>query len=492
MLEEVPRLPEVAKAHYKEERRRLDLGLARLQREARAHNIPVLLFFEGWDAAGKGTLIGKLIDSLDPRGYTFHAHHEASDEESRRPRLWREWMRTPPRGHIAIYDRGPFHHIAEKRMEKAVSRDAWALGLDDLVDFERLLVADGAVVIKFFLHISRKEQKKRLTRLAHDEDTAWRVTKADWRRHRRYDKYHELYARMLVRTEHPDAPWLVLDATDDDAATLAMYAAVHSALEKAIKRRQGAPGGPSEHSVNPIFASPLEPAPPVAFSSAMTLEEYSAQIGELQKHLKKLEFRIFQKRIPVLIGYEGWDAAGKGGNIRRLTEKLEPRGFSVIPIAAPTTEEKAHHYLWRFWRALPKDGHLVVFDRTWYGRVLVERVEGFCQPHEWQRAYGEINRMERQILEHGTVLVKFWLEVDPDEQLRRFKERQADPDKQWKITDEDWRNREKMPQYRLAVDEMLARTSTEEAPWTVVESNNKLFARIKALKTVIGAIEAKL
>ncbi|MBN8219015.1 MAG: phosphate--AMP phosphotransferase, partial [Spirochaetes bacterium] len=232
--------------------------------------------------------------------------------------------------------------------------------------------------------------------------------------------------------------------------------------------------------------------PAVGRRERMPEAAYDAQIGELQKQLKKLEFRVFQKRIPVVIAYEGWDAAGKGGNIKRLTEKLDPRGFSVIPIAAPSAEEKAHHYLWRFWRHLPKDGHLVVFDRTWYGRVLVERVEGFCQPHEWQRAYGEINRMERELLDHGTVLVKFWLEIDPDEQLRRFKERQETPDKQWKITDEDWRNREKMPLYRQAVDEMLARTSTTEAPWTVVDSVDKRSARIQALQTVIAAIEARL
>ncbi|MBN8218971.1 MAG: phosphate--AMP phosphotransferase, partial [Spirochaetes bacterium] len=244
MLEEVPRLPEIPKEQYREERRRLGLRLGELQREARERNLPVLIYFEGWDAAGKGTLIGNLIDSLDPRGYTFHTVHEPTDEERRRPRLWREWMRTPARGQIALYDRGPFHQIAEERISKDLSRDAWARHLDDLVDFERLLVADGAVLLKFFLHISRKEQKKRLARLEADEDTSWRVAKDDWRRHRRYDKYLELYARMLVRTEHPDAPWRVLDATEAPAATLAMYGAIVAALEAALGEGKGVPAPP--------------------------------------------------------------------------------------------------------------------------------------------------------------------------------------------------------------------------------------------------------
>jgi polyphosphate kinase 2 (PPK2 family) len=198
------------------------------------------------------------------------------------------------------------------------------------------------------------------------------------------------------------------------------------------------------------------------------------------------------KRIPVVIAYEGWDAAGKGGNIRRLTEHLDPRGYEVVPIAAPNDIELAHHYLWRFWREVPKAGHITIFDRTWYGRVLVERVEGFCTVTDWRRAYREINEMERHLTAFGTVLCKFWLQIDRKEQLRRFREREAIAYKKWKITDEDWRNRRKWKAYQAAVEEMLARTSTPHAPWTIVESNCKWYARIKVLDTVIDAIKKAL
>ena len=196
--------------------------------------------------------------------------------------------------------------------------------------------------------------------------------------------------------------------------------------------------------------------------------------------------------MPVVIAYEGWDAAGKGGNISRLTQNLDPRGYEVVPVAAPNDVEKAHHYLWRFWARMPKAGHITIFDRTWYGRVLVERVEGFCTEAQWRRAYREINGMEQQLAHFGTVLLKFWLHIDADEQLRRFRERQEMAHKQWKITDEDWRNREKMGQYRDAVEEMLHRTTTPYAPWTIVESNCKRYARVKVLETVCEAIRKRL
>jgi len=208
--------------------------------------------------------------------------------------------------------------------------------------------------------------------------------------------------------------------------------------------------------------------------------------------MRDLEHEVYKKRLSVIMVYEGWDAAGKGGNIKRLLKMMDPRGYEVIPIAAPNDIEKAHHYLWRFWKAIPKAGHIAIFDRSWYGRVMVERVEGFCIEEEWKKAYREINEMEEQLVNFGTVLIKFWLQVDRAEQLKRFKERQQNPHKQWKITDEDWRNRKKWIQYKTAVDEMLLRTSTSYAPWTIIESNSKLYARIKVLKTVIEEIEKKL
>ena len=192
------------------------------------------------------------------------------------------------------------------------------------------------------------------------------------------------------------------------------------------------------------------------------------------------------------MAFEGWDAGGKGGAIKRLTEKMDPRGYAVVPTASPNDIEKAHHYLWRFWNEFPKDGHIAIFDRTWYGRVMVERIEGFATEDEWTRAYKEMNDMELQLAHNGTVILKFWLHIDPDEQERRFNDRMANPEKQWKITDEDWRNRAKWHEYEIAVDDMLLKTSTSYAPWIVVEANSKYYARIKVLETVVHALEEAL
>ena len=217
--------------------------------------------------------------------------------------------------------------------------------------------------------------------------------------------------------------------------------------------------------------------------------------GELKKYqdkLQSLQFELIAKRIPMIILFEGSDAAGKGGAIKRLTQPLDPRGYYVTPISAPKGEERTHHYLWRFWRAMPAKGQIAVFDRTWYGRVLVERVEGFATDKEWQRAYGEINDLESQLVHENIILVKFWLQIDKDEQLKRFTERQNNPARNWKITDEDWRNREKWDQYEDAVNEMIQKTSTTYAPWHILESVDKRYARIKALKIVIEELEKAL
>ena len=230
----------------------------------------------------------------------------------------------------------------------------------------------------------------------------------------------------------------------------------------------------------------------VDLSQFLHKEEYQKELRKWQKRFRTAQYGLYRERIPMVIAFEGWDAAGKGGCIRRLVQKLDPRGYEVVPVGAPNDVEKAHHYLWRFWENFPKAGHVTVFDRTWYGRVLVERVENLCLPREWRRAYGEINSMESQWAGYGTVIVKFWLHIDQDEQLRRFQARQEDPYKQWKITDEDWRNREKWPLYEEAVEEMLWRTNTHWAPWTVVEARDKYFARIKVLQTAARAAEKAL
>ncbi len=230
----------------------------------------------------------------------------------------------------------------------------------------------------------------------------------------------------------------------------------------------------------------------VDLSLDLSQEEYDRSLIRLQVALHKLAYQVYLQQRPVIIVFEGWDAAGKGGAIRRITEKIDPRGFVVYPIAAPKGEDATHHYLWRFWRRLPESGQVAIFDRSWYGRVMVERIEGFCSEAEWKRAYREINYFERQLVDFGTILFKFWLHIDQDEQLKRFQSRDTDKRRSWKLTDEDWRNREKWPLYDEAVNDMLLKTSTITAPWTVVEGNSKLYARIKILQTLVDKLSTEL
>jgi AMP-polyphosphate phosphotransferase len=321
------------------------------------------------------------------------------------------------------------------------------------------------------------------------------VTKEDLRQNEKYSEYLAAIEDMLTQTDADYSPWTVVEAHDRRFATLKIFNTVINSLERAVTsielKTETAPAPPKE-PVTSALNFKTTALDHLDLSKSLTSEEYAARLKKAQTTLRELEHEIYLRRVPVVIAYEGWDAAGKGGNIRRLTENLDPRGYEVVPVAAPNDIEKAHHYLWRFWAQMPKAGHITIFDRTWYGRVLVERVEGFCTEAQWRRAYREINGMEQHLANFGAVILKFWLHIDPEEQLRRFREREGIPHKQWKITEEDWRNREKIDQYREAVEEMLYRTGTPYAPWTIVESNCKRHARVKVLETVCKAIRKRL
>ncbi len=494
MLEKIATDVRMEKAEFKEKIGALELRLGELQRKARDLGIPIIIVFEGWEASGKGTQINKLILSMDPRGYVVNFTKDPTEEEAFRPPLWRFWIKTPEKGRIAIFDRSWYHYLPGVGSVKIFRKKHLPQIYSGITSFEKLLVDDGTVIIKFFLHISRKEQKKRFKELDSDKATSWRISKDDWKLNSRYEELFEAYDSMIVNTGTEYAPWTVVEANDSRHATVKIFEAVIAAVEERIER-QGAcvpartAGPPEKKAAAAPCSSVLDS---VDLSQSMSKDEYSQKLDKCQEKLRELEYMIYRKRIPVVVLYEGWDAAGKGGNIRRLAQSMDPRGYEVVPVAAPNDVEKKHHYLWRFWQKIPKAGHIAVFDRTWYGRVLVERVEGFCSEDEWKRAYREINDMERHMADFGTVIVKFWLHIGKDEQLKRFKERQDIPYKNWKITEEDWRNRDKWDLYKAAVDEMILKTSTDHAPWTVVEANCKYYARIKALETVIKAIKKAL
>lgn len=493
MLEKIDLTKKMSKEEYKEKMPKLESRIGELQRKCKELKIPVMIVFEGFGASGKGLQIGKLIQSLDPRGFRVYAVKTATAEEEMHPFMWRFWTKTPEKGRIAIYDGSWYRKVLIDLFEKRTKKEQLPDIFHSICSFEKQLTDDGNVMIKLLLDIDKKEQKKRFKKLLDKPETAWRVSEGDLERNEHYKKYAGMMEEMLQRTDTGYAPWTIVEATDKRYATVKIYSAVIKAMETQIAKCQEQAEekdiSASADQTEVLQESILSKAD---LTLAYTKEEYKQKLDELQKKMQMLHGELYRRRIPVVLGFEGWDAGGKGGAIKRLTEKMDPRGFVVNPTASPNDYEKAHHYLWRFWRAMPKDGHIAIFDRTWYGRVMVERIEGFCTKDEWQRAYREMNDMEKDLANHGAVILKFWMQIDKDEQERRFKERQLNPEKQWKITDEDWRNREKWDLYEDAVNEMLIRTSTEYAPWIVVEGNDKYYARIKVLETVIKAIENRI
>ncbi len=495
MLEKIDLTKKLKKDEFKKQLDEYSIELSALQRKAKGLGIPISIVFEGWGAAGKGTLINRLIAPLDPRGFDVYTTNKTSEEESMRPYLWRFWTRLPENGRIAIFDRSWYRIALSDRVDGVTTDDKLAEAYTAINSFERVLADDGMLIIKLFLHISQEEQKKRFKKLEKNDETKWRVTKDDWKHNKDYDTYFDITNKTLEKTDNEFAPWNIIEATDGEFALIKIMSVVISALTEAIAKKENPdhtdlPNAMLKESKLKMMRSSVLDG--VDLSLALTKEEYKERLKKAQKKLQMLHNECYLNRIPVVLAFEGWDAGGKGGAIKRLTERLDPRGYRVIPTAAPNDIEKKHHYLWRFWNAMPKDGHIAIFDRTWYGRVMVERLEGFCTKNEWQRAYREMNMMEEHLAEEGAVVIKFWMHIDKDEQERRFKERQANPEKQWKITDEDWRNREKWEQYEIAVNEMILKTSTTYAPWIIVEGNNKYYARIRVLETVVEALEKAL
>lgn len=492
MLEKVDLSVAVDKKEYKAARDETGARLGLLQRKCKEADIPVLIVFDGFDAAGKGLQVNRLIQPLDPRGFDVYTGDKEGEEEQMRPFLWRFWTRTPAAGRMVIFDTSWYRKVQMDRFDGRTKDRELDSAFQDILSFERQLSDDGTVIIKLFLYISEKEQKKRFDKLAGSKETAWRVSEEDWKRNEHYKKYRKMNEEMLQRTDTGYAPWTIIEAENKDYAALKILKTVAGRLEAELKKKAQ---GPKPE----LFEGPVPPdkykngiLSKADLTKNLEEKEYRKRIDELQKKLELLHSELYRLRIPVVLGFEGWDAAGKGGAIRRLTSHLDPRGYKVCPTAAPNDIEKVHHYLWRFWNNIPKAGHIAIFDRTWYGRVMVERIEGFCSESEWRRAYREINEMEEHLANFGTVVLKFWLHIDKEEQERRFNDRMKNPEKQWKITDEDWRNREKWDQYEEAVNEMLVRTSTTYVPWIVVEGNSKYYARVKVLETVVDALEKKI
>lgn len=463
--------------------------LRSLQQTCWQQKLPVIVVLEGWAASGKGALVKKMVAYMDPRGFQVHPIWPPSEQERQYPFLWRFWQKLPAQGAIAIFYHSWYTHLLEDRLFDRVPLRQVPPVVAQINAFERQLVDDGAVIAKFWLHLSRKELQHRLKNYESDSLTAWRVRPEDWQQAKNYNQYTNYAEEMLAQTSTGSAPWTLVEGNCSRWARVKVLTQLAAILTEALDRRRL----PADVVALPPQAK-LEPTEPdllgqLDLSQALSESDYRNQLKASQMALRKLQLSIHKHQIPVLVLFEGWDAAGKGGAIKRLTDVLDPRSYTVHAFAAPTTEEKAHHYLWRFWRSLPTPGMIGICDRSWYGRVLVERIEGFANDREWRRAYREINEFESMLTEAGYVLVKIWLHISSDVQLQRFQERQNDPFKIHKITDEDWRNREQWPLYEVAINQMLQRTQTPNAPWSLIPANDKYFARVSVIQKLVDAIE---
>lgn len=479
------------KLQEEEIEKRLEAARGRLfeqQLQIKEHRLPVLVLFEGWGTAGKGSILGKVIRNIDPRFFKVGTMDILSEEEKRKPFLYRYFVKIPEAGKFMFLDSGWMDEITRDSLHGKLTEHNYKNRIDSVKRFERQLTDNGYLVMKFFFQISKKEQKSRISLLKKEKNTKWRVSGNDSWQNKNYSKCLNVYDRYLNDTNAPSSPWYIIDAKNKKWAELQVLETMVSGIDTALKN--SALAVPLLQNVFPLGKIPR--LSEISLAKSIKEEGYKKELESLQERLRGLHNQLYRKKVPVIIAYEGWDAAGKGGNIKRITGALDPRGFEVHPIASPEPHEKARHYLWRFWNRLPKTGHVAIFDRTWYGRVMVERLEGFCTENDWQRAYNEINEFEKELSDWGGIIIKFWVHIDKDTQLKRFTERQNNPQKQWKITEEDWRNREKWDLYEEAVNDLMQKTNTVYAPWHILESNDKRYARIKALKIVVEAIEKAL
>lgn len=454
-------------------------------------SFPVIILMGGMDGAGRGETANLLNEWMDPRHIRTHGMGEPSDEERERPPMWRFWRVLPPKGRIGVFLGSWYTDPLLQRVFDTTGNAELSESLDRIVSFERMLTDEGALLLKFWFHLSKDKQKKRLKALESDPKTRWRVSERDWEHFKLYDRFREVSEQIIRHSSTGEAPWTIVEGADPRYRSLMVGKILLEALKKRLEQKA--------KKVSVTQAPPLAPVidgmnvlRTLNLSQKLDKKTYLAELEQYQGKLNLLSRHPDFKKLSILAIFEGNDAAGKGGSIRRITQALEARVYQIIPIAAPTDEERAQPYMWRFWRHLPRRGRLTIFDRSWYGRVLVERIEGYCAEADWMRAYKEINDFEEQLARHNMVVVKFWLAISKEEQLRRFKERESIAFKRFKITEEDWRNREKWDDYERAVCDMVERTSTDIAPWTLVEANDKNFARIKVLKTLCARIEDAL
>ncbi len=482
----------IDKETYKKEVPALRAALQDAQWDLKENGkIPVIVLVSGQDGAGKGETINVLYEWMDPRYISTLAFSAPTDEERQRPFMWRYWRALPPKGRVGIFAGSWYSSPIHDRIDGGMTKAAMDARIDQINRFEAMLVNEGALVLKFWFHLTKDGQKRRLKALEKDPKTAWRVTQWNWDRLKTYDKLQDVVGHVLRMTNTPWAPWIIIEGEDDRYRSLTTGKILLEAIRQKLADadRQTTPVAPPARpniDGRDVLSELKQP------KNLMLKDDYETQLAKWQGKLSELVRDPRFKNRSLVCAFEGSDAAGKGGAIRRIIAAMDARDYQIVPVAAPTEEERAQPYLWRFWRNIPRTGRVSIFDRTWYGRVLVERVEGFCADADWLRAFAEINDFEHDLSDSGVIIVKFWLQISKEEQLKRFKEREKIEFKRFKITEEDWRNREKWDEYHQAVCDMVDHTSTGNAPWTLVEANDKNFARVKILHTICQRLEAAL
>jgi polyphosphate:AMP phosphotransferase len=477
-------MPDTAAVNVAVELRDALLDLQRQLREQKPCGIALIVI--GMPAAGRSEVVNQLLDWLDPKQVTVHA--SGPDPLSKRyPPLWRYWHTLPARGQLAIYFLGWYDDYVRNRLLNPKQARVQAPRMVERIrQLEAMLLADRVRVLKVYLHVDRKLQRRRLAELRARKATRWRVTDEDRWLAKRYQRVRRVMQQCVRLTHTKAAPWHLIDGADAEQRSLAVGELLRKQFQAGLQRER-------------VVAQPLQwpkqvPSPAVksAPQESLTEADYRQQLEQLQGRLALLvRRRRFGKRGAVL-AFEGMDAAGKGGAIRRITGALDARQYHVVPVSAPTPDELARPYLWRFWRDVPPRGQIAIFDRSWYGRVLVERVRDLTTEMDWRRAYAEICEFELQLAEAGHVVHKFWLAVGKDEQLARLEQRAEDPLKRFKVDPEDWANRRYFDAYQVAAREMIERTHAEHAPWTLVEADDKRHARLKVLRSVVESIAASL
>jgi len=493
MFESAELGPKLSKGEHKgiEPRLRVDLLDAQF-RLSQLAKFPVILLISGVRGAGKGETVNLFNEWMDPRHIHTHAFDVPSDEESERPPMWRYWRALPPKGKIGIlFGSWYTDPIVDRVFRRTKAKDLMR-SIEEINRFEKMLADDGTLILKFWFHLSKKAQRKRLKALESDPETRWRVTPRDWDFFRRYDRFYRVSENALRETSTAWAPWIVIEGSDPEYRSVTAGRTLLEAMNKRLsappeRRRKKSDAAPLVQPVDNLHILDN-----LDLSQTLSKKRYQKEMEKVQGDLAKLTRHPRFREHTVVLVFEGMDAAGKGGAIRRITGAIDARLYHTIPIAAPTDEERAQPYLWRFWRHLPRKGRFVIYDRSWYGRVLVERVEGFADEADWLRAYSEINDFEEQLAHSGAIVAKFWLQISKEEQYRRFKEREKTRFKQFKITPEDWRNREKWNAYQVAAADMIERTGTGHAPWTLIGANDKYHARVSILNTLARALRARL